>query len=316
MVNWEEQRQLVKIATLYHYEDWTQEQIAKKFGISRPIVSKLLHRAKDQGMVEVYIKNENVHTVNLERKLEEHFHLREAVVVPSPAPNLERVTNAVGRAGAHYLSKKIKSINSLGISWGNTLAELVKEFPYVIKDDIQVVPLEGGMGRKRADIHANQLAYELAKKMNGTCSYLYAPAIVETKELKDRLMQMSDINDVIEEGKQVDTALISLGTPYQHSTLQSVGYLQEQDVEQLKEAGVVGEIGFRFYDRNGTPIHHSLEKEYIGVALEDIKKIDEVIGIVAGSHKVESVLAALKEGYVNVLVIDDQTASKLISEIE
>lgn len=30
MLTWEERRQLVKIATLYYTEGWTQEQIAKK----------------------------------------------------------------------------------------------------------------------------------------------------------------------------------------------------------------------------------------------------------------------------------------------
>lgn len=304
----------MKIATLYHYEGWTQEQIAKKFGVSRPIVSKLLQRAKDQGIVEVYVKDESVHTVNLERQLEEQFSLKEAVVVPTLTADFERMTNVVGQAGAHYLSKKIKEIKHLGVSWGTTVAELVKEFPYILKEDIQVVPLEGGMGRKRAEIHANQLAYELAKKMNGTCSYLYAPAIVENQELKERLMHMEDIEAVLEEGKSVEMALIGIGTPYKQSTLETVGYLQKTEVERLKQSGVVGEMGFRFFDRNGKAIDGVLEKAYIGLTLEEIKKINEVIVVAAGVHKVESILAALHAGYIDVLIIDDQTANGLIRE--
>ena len=46
------------------------------------------------------------------------------------------------------------------------------------------------MGIKEVKIHANQLANELAKKINGTCTNLYAPAIVETNELKELLMAL------------------------------------------------------------------------------------------------------------------------------
>lgn len=47
MLSWEERRQLVKVASLYYIEGFTQEQIAKKIGVSRPIISKQLQKAKE-----------------------------------------------------------------------------------------------------------------------------------------------------------------------------------------------------------------------------------------------------------------------------
>ncbi|GAA3316633.1 hypothetical protein GCM10020331_013190 [Ectobacillus funiculus] len=47
---------------------------------------------------------------------------------------------------------------------GLTLSELVKEYPFEHREEINVVPLVGGIGTKHIEIHANQLAYELAKK--------------------------------------------------------------------------------------------------------------------------------------------------------
>lgn len=312
MLTWEERRQLVKIATLYYTEGWTQEQIAKKIGVSRPIVSKMIQKAKEAGIIEIYIKDESIHTVELEQKLEKYFNLKDAVVVPSVGLTPDLVKSAVGRAGAYYLSKNLKNVKRLGISWGTTLAELVKEFPYVRNEDIHIVPLEGGMGRKYVEIHANQLAYELAKKLNCTCSYLYAPAIVETEELKERLLAMQDIEAVLEEGRNVDIAVIGIGNPHRSSTLRKLGYLSDENLNYLRKLGVVGDIGFRFFDDFGNVIIDSFTNKVIGVTLTELKKINQVIAVVEGIHKLESIKAALNGGFINVLIIDEQTAAAIV----
>lgn len=316
MLSWEERRSLVKIANLYYNDSWTQEQIAKKLGVSRPVISKSLQKAREHKIIEIFIKDETVHTVNLEKKLEEHFGLEDAIVVPISGQTPGVVKQSVAQAGAYYLSKNIKKAKKIGISWGTTLEALVKEYPYEMKENITIFPLEGGMGRKKVEIHSNQLAYELAKKIGGSCSYLYAPAMTETSELRERLMKMNDIKEVLQEAATVDIALVGLSNPYVQSTLEDIGYLNQDDLEQLRQLGVVGDMGFRFFDRNGRHVDSTFNKKVIGISLEQLQHIQKVIGVVSGSHKAESVLAALKGGYINVLVLDEQTATELLYESE
>ncbi|MGM0878606.1 MAG: sugar-binding transcriptional regulator [Bacillota bacterium] len=313
VVGWEERRQLVKVANLYYIDGWTQEQIAKKVGVSRPIISKLLQKARDYKVVEVYIKDENVHTVHLEQQLERKYGLKDVIVVSTVGLTPEMIKRAVGQAGAYYLSKclKKKNVNRLGISWGSTLAELVKEYPFERREEMNIVPLVGGMGTQHVEIHANQLAYELAKKMNCTCSYLYAPAIVETKELKDHLVAMKEISSVLEEGKEVDIALIGLGNPY-NGSMRNLGYLQDNELKELRKIGVVGDIGSRFFDESGVAVEHPLNDKVIALSLEQLKEIREVIGVIEGTHKIESINAALKGNYLDVLITDEQTALALL----
>ncbi|MGM0878603.1 MAG: sugar-binding transcriptional regulator [Bacillota bacterium] len=316
MLSWEERRQLVKVANLYYIDGWTQQQIAKKIGVSRPIISKLLQKARDFGIVEVYIKDESAHTVDLEQQLEKNYGLKDAVVISTVGLTPEMIKKAVGQAGAYYLSKYLRKqdVNRLGISWGSTLAELVKEYPFERREEMNIVPLVGGMGTQHVEIHANQLAYELAKKMNCTCSYLYAPSIVETKELKDHLVAMKEISSVLEEGKKVDVALIGIGNPYRGSTMRELNYLQEDDLQNLRKMGTVGDIASRFFDESGDAIKHPLNDKVIGLSLEHLKQIKEVIGVVEGTHKLESVSATLRGNYLDVLIIDEQTASALLEE--
>lgn len=311
-MNWDERRQIVKVSTLYYFEGLTQAEIAKKIGVSRPLISKLLNKAKEHGIVEIYIRDENAHTVELEHRLEKQYGLKEAIVIPTSGRNSDMIKHSLGKAASFYVSKNIEGAKKLGISWGSTLEKFVQEYPYEQHQQLKIIPLVGGMGSKLVEIHSNLLAYQLAQKMNATCSYLYAPAMVESEELKQRLVQSEDIALVLEEGRNVDMAVVGLGTPFEESTMTTMDYLKDENLKSLKEAGAVGDIGSRFYDHEGKQIAHPLNDLVIGLDIEEYKRIPEVIGIVEGVHKAESIKAALKGGFLDVLVIDDTMAALLL----
>ncbi|MFD2705005.1 sugar-binding transcriptional regulator [Salibacterium lacus] len=312
MLSWEERRQIVKVANLYYFDGWTQARIAKKMNVSRPVISKLLHKAKEDGIVEVYIKDESAQTVNLEQKLEKQFGLDEAIVLSTSGFTPEMTKRFLGKVGASYLSRQLDDNKKLGLSWGTTIASLVDEYPYERRDNVQIVPLVGGMGRSHVNIHSNSLAFNLAKKMNASCSYLYAPAIVETEDLRDRLIQSKDVAHVLELGRDVDIAVVGMGDPFKNSTMEEIGYLYPEDLHSLRKAGVVGDISSKFFDAVGQEVDHPLNHRVIGVGLQDLKKIPKVIGIVESLYKLESIEAALKGGYLDVLIIDDRTAQELV----
>lgn len=312
-MDWQERRQLVKVSSMYYHDGLTQAEVANKLGVSRPVISKLLQKAKDEGIVKVYIKDESVHTVELEQELEKQFGLSDAVVIPNTNFTAEMAKRAVGEAGANYIAQNLKTVKTIGISWGETLAYLVQEFPFERREDIVVVPLEGGMGVKKVEIHANQLANELAKKLHGSCAFLYAPAIVETEELKERLMATEDIQTVLEIGRKVDIAIIAVGNPFDNSTLMKLGYLDEEDLSHLQRIGTVGDIGYRFFDENGHSINDTLNSKIVGVSLNELKNINKVIAVVEGEHKVKSILGALRGQIIDVLITDERTASAILT---
>lgn len=309
----DEQKLMVKTASLYYHDEWTQAQISKQIGMSRPIVSRLLQRAKDTGIVEVFIKDETVHTVALEQRLEAVYGLDEAVVVPQSRAQGHSMKSAVAAAGAYYAAKKTRNVNRLGISWGTTVAELVKHFPFDKRPDLHIVPLEGGMGRASIDIHANHLAYELAKKSGASCSYLYAPAIVDSEEMKNHFMKMADIKSVLHEGASVEMAIIGVGNPHEDSTLEKVGYLRKEEAESLKEAGAAGDVGFRFFNDHGFAIDHPFNNRVVGIPLEQLKQIPSVMAVADGTNKQRSMKGLLASGIVNILVVDEGLAMALLN---
>lgn len=313
MINWDERRLLVRVAKMYYIEGLTQSEVAKRINMSRPSVSKIIQKAFDEGIVEFYIKDITQLSVELENELEHKYGLQEAVVVPSYDQQHELLTKqAIGKAAASYLVKRLEHVRSIGLSWGTALYQMVNEFPYKNMSNLKVVPLVGGLGRQKGELHSNQLTYELAKKVNGKSVFLYAPAIAENEDLKERLVNTEDIKKTLDEGKTVDVACVGLGNPFESSTMVDIGYLNNKDLEVLEKSGVVGDISSRFVDMNGNKVENTINNRVIGIEGDDLKDIKEVIGVAYGNNKIRAIQAILNGGYLDVLITDDKTAEALL----
>lgn len=313
MDTWTEKRELVRIAKLYYFAGLTQAEIAKKVGVSRPVISKMLQRAKDLGIVDIMIKDETVAIVELEQQLESHFQLDEVCVVPVYGNQNEEVNKQqVAKAAAHHFTKWVKDKKRVGISLGTTLYYMVHQLPYDKNNDVKVYPMVGGIGRHKIEIHANQLAYELSKRLGGSCDFIYAPAIVESEELKKQLLDSTEIRALLEETKRVEIAVMGIGNPFE-STMVEMGYLKAEDIEDLKRFKAVGDIGSRYINIQGEEISGSLSRRAIGIELADLKRIPTVVCVASGVKKAEAMFAALQGKYFNKLVIDELLAAELVN---
>lgn len=314
----EEKKFLLKISRMYYFDELTQAEIAKKVGVSRPIISKGLQKARSEGLVEIIIHDEADQTIDLEQVIVNAFSLDDVIVVPTAEIPAEVAKSAVSKAAAAYALKQLRdaSVGKLGISWGTTLSSMVKEWPSESHEHLKVIPLIGGMGSTRIELHSNQLAYELSKKLNCSCESLYAPAIVESENLRELLLQTPTVSDLLEDAKKIDLAIVGIGNPFVDSTMKEIGYIGEEEFKSLKAAGVVGDINSCFICEDGSIAKNTINERVIGVNVEDLKRVEKVIAVVQGIHKVDSILATLRGGYVDALITDEQTASALVQKIK
>ena len=74
---------LVEISRLYYKQNLTQVEVAKKFNISRPLVSKLLAEARDSGIVHIEIKNPITTNTELLDQLSDIYNLEGGLIVPT-----------------------------------------------------------------------------------------------------------------------------------------------------------------------------------------------------------------------------------------
>ena len=142
-----EERNMVKVATLYYKEGLTQAQIAKKMGVSRSLISKWLIDARKAGFIEFFINSENIYAIELETELEKKFALSFVKVVDTTNLSYPEIEKMVGQIAAISLKDKIAAAKTIGISWGKSIKSLVTQFPFENYPDTTFIPLIGGRDR-------------------------------------------------------------------------------------------------------------------------------------------------------------------------
>ena len=176
-------RLMLKCCVMYYENQMGQNEIAKKLGISRPTVSKLLKEAKERGYLRIEIVGpEEQNCYKLEKRLEEKFGLKEAIVVEDKHDtNFQK--EELGSEVAKYLYRMIQEGDIIGVSMGTTL-KMIPQYTKVKKfNKIEFIPLVGGIGEADMTTHSNQLVIELSKGMGGTFKLLHGPAIVSNENI-------------------------------------------------------------------------------------------------------------------------------------
>lgn len=86
----------------------------------------------------------------------------------------------------------------------------------------------------------------------------------------------------------------------------------EQELNNLIKQDAVGDMNLRFFNSEGVLVDSSLDQRVIGLTLDEIQKIELVVGVAGGSAKIPAVRGALAGNLVDVLVTDQMTAQQVI----
>jgi DNA-binding transcriptional regulator LsrR (DeoR family) len=309
-------RLLLKVSKYYYEKKLTQQEISNRLNLSRPKVSRLLKQAEEIGIVKIsIIPQPGIHT-DLEDALELKYGLREAVVVEVSEPSSQNaVSREVGAAAADYFSQSVNNPCVIGISWGTTLQAMVDAVRSEDYHRSQLVQLIGGLGKPESEAHATYILRRMVEKTGAKLSFLNVPGIVDNTAVKGALMTDSHLRDVLEQFKKIDVAFVGVGTPTPDSVVMRDGtILTQAQLDSLLEMGAVGDICLRFFDAQGNIIHSDIDERVIGITLEQLKKIDRVVGVTGGPVKEAAIRAALLGKFINVLVTDHLSAKKLLEK--
>ena len=304
--------QLVKVAELYYERDLSQREIAKMLDLSRSMVSRLLAEAREAGIVTITINRPIKKDTRLSEAMRQTFRLREAVIVPTVS-SYEDTLKQVANATAELLQNILADNAILGVSWGKALFHTMEALPSLPLTGAQVIQLSGGLGEGNPANDGPELALRFAERLNGSCRYLHAPAMVEDTAIRDQLLQQSQIRLTIERAAQAQVLLTGIGSLADNlSSLNRAGYLSEAERQSCLAAGAVGHILARMIDIDGNEIDHRHNQRVISVPLSLLQQAGWSIGVAASALKAPAVLGAIRGGYFNTLVLDEASAQEVL----
>ncbi|MEM5500293.1 sugar-binding transcriptional regulator [Ahrensia kielensis] len=304
---------MVQVAKLYYDLEKTQAEIAKELGLTRWQISKLLSEAKAEGVVKIEIIPRSNRKTSLEVTLQKRFGLSDAIVVPmGNITDLSLMTDAVASAAANYIVNLSPKSPLIGVSWGRTMSAVARALPSGWNPGTNIVLVNGATALQQTSARTSAVAEEFAQSAGGTATLLPVPAIVGRRSTRVALEKDPIVERVLELAKKASVICFGMGGLSEDSVLLSSGYLEPDDTKRLKEAGAVGDILGRFVDENGEIVDTELDDRTVGLRLDQLRKKERAIGVVSGAEKHGIALAALRAGYVSVLVTDEATAEILM----
>jgi DNA-binding transcriptional regulator LsrR (DeoR family) len=307
-------RLIAKVARMYHEGGVRQPQIATELNLSQARVSRLLRQASEIGVVRTVVTlPPGVHT-DLEESLQGKFSLRDAVVVDADGG---QVIPALGAATAQYLHATLTGGEVLGVSsWSATLLAAARVMPARTSSRLsQVIQLVGGHGDPSVQVQANRLIGDLAAVTGARPVLLPAPGLVSSPALRRALVRDPAIGEVMKSWQELDLALVGIGSLEPSPLLrQSGNALTQDEQEALRGAGAVGDVCLRFFDADGAALKTPLDQRVVSITAADLMQVPRRVGVAGGSGKYRAIRAALRGGWVNVIVTDLDTARRLAED--
>lgn len=301
---------LIEVASLFYEQNCTQTYIAKKLNISRPTVASLLQEAKDKGIVKISIMKINKDTINISNALKKKYNIPHVLVSKEDSTYSKK---EVGILCANYIESK-KDLNiKIGVGFGSTVYEYVKSANYIKTNFKGLTPLMGGVELNDEALHSNHLCFTLSRKYSCGMSFIYSPVKAESLEQKKMLINSHMVKTAIDEAKKVDLAIVGVGNPLNKSTYQKLKYLSDEDIKILKKNHAVGDIVTSLFNKDAEEIITPASEKFIGISINDLKNIPEVVVLATGHQKSEAVKALINKNIITTLIIDYELANILIS---
>ena len=288
----EREEAMLAASSMYYLQDAKMDTIANHLHMSRSSVSRLLRDARESGLVEITLRPTPTRGPGLAKKIEACFGIEVHVVpVADLADEAERLDHVA--AIARHLGKKPTRGSA-------------------------IVQLNGAANVRTSGVeYAGNLIARFGEAFDAQVHLFPVPAFFDFAETRNAMWSERSIVRVLEYQRRADIALFSIGAIAGEvpSHVYSAGYLEASDIHTLDKEGIVGDVCTIFLREDGTHEDLSMNARATGPTPAELRSIPRRICGVAGDNKVVPLLAALRAGVITDLVVDEQTATKLVEQV-
>jgi len=295
---------------LYFVQGLTQQEVAAQLGLSRVKVTRLLQQARANGLVTITINSPTTLHYELQDRLCKRYALQNVAITITPEGR-DQLIPVLANAAANFLANRLRSGMSVGIGNGRTIS-LMPQFFQVPRDvDSTFVELTGGPPAFYLGTVSSDVSFRMAAKAGGQAVHINTPYFVENSEARDILLHDPAIEQVMSMARRCDMAFLSVGSFDSSNIMVQYGILSKTEAAKLVNKGAAGDLLGRLIDPQGNEMLYSLSDRIIGLTLDDLRALPCCVLVAGGKEKVNAILAALRGGYVKILVTDVETAKKL-----
>lgn len=318
----EDGRLMARAAWLYYIGGLNQEATAKRLGITRARVNKLLSDARETGLVSITINPADVGLLPVEDAIRDRFGLDFCIC--SPTIGADRgareaseilkgfAFQAVGAAAAAHLRSHLAATDQavVGTGWGRTLQQMTLRLAGIKAPQARFISLMGSL-TANSSYNPFEVVHAFARATGGEGFVLPVPFIADSPADRDVLLSQRSVQHALEIARSTTVAYISIGELTEDSLLRQQQMLSAAELIGLRAAGAVGDTNGIFFDEQGHSVDHPMNRRTIALGFDDLRAAN-VVALVAGAAKVHAARAFLKSGIAKGLIVDGDTALQLV----
>jgi|TARA_B110000977_G_scaffold144004_1_gene182802 lsr operon transcriptional repressor len=302
---------LGRVAALHYTHGLTHQKIADLLGLSRVQVTRMLAKAREEGVVEFKVHSDEQIFPEVQTALTRKYGLKQAWVGPG-FNGPQQAMASVGTVGAEFLKSYVQAGDVVAVGLSVTLDQIVPHMKG-FSVDATFVPALGSRPGGGNGVHPHEVASDLADIVGGRTRHLPAPFIMASEAAALMMNEEPDVKSTLAMAKNARLGLYGIGgvSPGSGPLIQEIGPTGE--LERLLAQGAVGDISGIYFDSEGRYVPSAIEKRIISLTLEEIRSLPDRAVVALGRKKVPAIAAAAKSGIISHLVTDLQTAQGLLS---
>ncbi len=300
---------LANVALLYYGEGLTQNEIAKRIGVSRATVVNYLREGRERGVVDIHINGQALASSSLSRQLKNKFSLADVYI--AQYAHAANALSQTAHAGAMAFLDIVKPGDHIGVAWGETIKIVADQLPHTVIRDTWVSQIIGAMYSTRLS-SAESSSIKIANRIGAQCFTLHTPAILSSAELARALKEEPTIKVQLERLNSLDIVLFSVGDCSETTHMVESGIASKQDLKEAIALGAKGVVCSRFIDANGRQVEAGLNERLISIDIATLRNTARRIMVVAGMDKLEATRAVLSGELATHMVVDETLAAALM----
>ncbi|MDP4171370.1 MAG: sugar-binding domain-containing protein [Bacillota bacterium] len=238
----------------------------------------------------------------LEMELRHLLGIKKVVIVPGDTDKSQMVKSELGKASANCMKKLLAGKNIIAVTGGSTMAAVAEMLsPDLGSKELLFVPARGGIGEDVQN-QANTICAIMAGNTNSKHRVFYVPDQVST-DIYESFIKEPLIHEVLGLIKSAGIVLHGIGEAIPMAERRKTS---SEDMEKIEKGKAVGEAFGYYFNEQGDIVHKALT---IGLQLDDLIRIPNVIAVAGGASKAKAIRAYMKQAPSSTILITDEGAA-------
>jgi DNA-binding transcriptional regulator LsrR (DeoR family) len=296
---------------LYYIAGNTQDEIARKLGISRQTAQRLVSLAVSEKLIKVRFDHPLGLCLELSDRIKQRYGIDHCEVVPAdPASNSETlgIAEAAASEMERYFESKHPVIVALGT--GRMLRAISEQISPMECPQHKIVSLVGNIGPD-GSASVFDAASRVGDRVGAPHYPMPFPVIAATVHERNLLQTQKSLRNVLDLASQSDVAFVGIGTVDESAALLRDGFARADELRAMVRAGAVGEITGWSFDAQGNLIDGMVNDRVLSVPLEKPAR-RKVIGVAMAPGRLHAIKGALSGKLINGLITNEAMASRLL----